>query len=277
MKIRATALKELLDRECWQLRHLKGSELVADGFTKGLTGAAWQRYCQDLGVRIEPREATQGQQDVVEKKVMLAKAAIGVGGLLVGYDNARGKYLQAVGAMVMSVGVLTLQQVNQWPGSSMRSLTTTSSTSGEKVDDPETTSGTSSRAWILGTSSTPCEEDQPKLRVLRERSRSRDDRDAQPRPLRGTRDEDSQEPTEPAESPATNVSNQATASGGDVGAASSTAVAERTRRNEEMADLNSAVNVATYEGDTDVVATPPEHVRADAERRRQSDERLGRT
>ena len=28
LKIRATALKELLDRECWQLRHLKGSELV---------------------------------------------------------------------------------------------------------------------------------------------------------------------------------------------------------------------------------------------------------
>ena len=43
-----------------------------------------------------------------------------------------------------------------------------------------------------------------------------------------------------------------------------------------MADLNSAVNVATYERDTDVVATPPEHVLTDAERRRQSDERLGR-
>ncbi len=43
-----------------------------------------------------------------------------------------------------------------------------------------------------------------------------------------------------------------------------------------MADLNSAMNVATYERDTDVVATPPEHVLTDAERRRQSDERLGR-
>ena len=280
MKIRATALKELLDRERWQLRHLKGSELVADGFTKGLTGAAWQKYCQDLGVRLEPREAIQEQQDVVETKVKLAKAAIGVGGLLVGYGygqhNARGKYLQAVGAMVMSVGVLTLQQVNQWPGSSTRSLTTTSSTSGEKVDDQETTSRTSSLAWVLGTSSTACEDEQPRLCVLRERSRSRDDRDEQPRPRRGTRDEDSQEPTEPAESPATNISNQATGSGGDGGAASASAAAERTRRNEEMADLNSAVNVATYERDTDVVATPPEHVLTDAERRRQSDERLGR-
>ena len=120
------------------------------------------------------------------------------------------------------------------------------------------------------------EDDKPRLRVLREGSRSRDDRDGEPRPPRGTRDEDSQEQTEPAESPATNISNQATGSGGDGGAASASATAERTRRNEEMADLNSATNVATYARDMDVVATPPEHAVTDAGRRRQSDERLGR-
>ena len=222
-------------------------------------------------MRTEPRESSQEQQDVVENKVKLAKAAIGVGGLLVGYGyqqhNARGKYLQAVGAMVMSVGVLTLQQVNQWPKSSMRSLTTTSSTSGEKVDDPETISGTSSMAWVLGTSSRGSEEpedDRPRLRVLRERSRSRDDRDAQPRPPRGAREEDSQEPTEPEEPAMANISNQATGSGGDGGAASASAAAggaasasaaaERTRRNEEMADLTSESNVAVYGRDSGIAA-----------------------
>ena len=281
LKIRATALKELLDRECWQLRHLKGSELVADGFTKGLTGAAWQRYCQDLGVRIEPKEAIQEQQDVAEKKVTLAKAAIGVGGLLVGYGygqhNARGKYLQAVGAMVMSVGVLTLQQMNQWPGSSMRSLRTTSSTSGENVekveimDDQETTSGTSSSAWFLETRSTARaggseepEDVRPRLCVLRERSRSRDDRDGPPRNLREVREEGSQDPTEPEESPMAEGPNPATGSGGAGGeasasaaaggAASSAAAAERTRRNEEMADLTSESNVAVYGRDSGIAA-----------------------
>ena len=31
LKIRATALRELLQKEQWELRHLKGAELVADG------------------------------------------------------------------------------------------------------------------------------------------------------------------------------------------------------------------------------------------------------
>ncbi len=81
-----------------------------------------------------------------------------------------------------------------------------------------------------------------------------------------TRDEDSQGPTEPADSPATNPSNNATGSGGDTGVASAEGVAsaavaavERTRGDEEMAALGSATN-ATYERDTDVIATPPKHV-----------------
>ena len=159
----------------------------------------------------------------------------------------------------------------------MRSLRTTSSTSGENVenveimDDQETTSGTSSSAWFLGTRSTARaggseepEDVRPRLCVLRERSRSRDDRDGPPRNLREVREEGSQDPTEPEESPMAEGPNPATGSGGAGGeasasaaaggAASSAAAAERTRRNEEMADLTSESNVAVYGRDSGIAA-----------------------
>ena len=36
LRIRAASLRQCLGQDEWTLRHLKGNELVADGFTKGL-------------------------------------------------------------------------------------------------------------------------------------------------------------------------------------------------------------------------------------------------
>ena len=76
--------------------------------------------------------------------------------------------------------------------------------------------------------------------MRRERSRSRDDRDRQEE-RDDDREEESQAPTEPAGS-----STPTTTRAEPVGMTSE----ERTRRNEEMADLNSMANVAAMERDT---------------------------
>ena len=119
----------------------------------------------------------------------------------------------------------------------------------------------------------------PVLRVMRERSRSRDDRDRDRLP-QGERlgSMDSQATTE-------NAGGEASGSAGDV-AVPAGATAEgstgmtsdgRTRRNEEMADLTSQANVELYGRDAGVIAaTPPDEVSSHADRRRQSEERLGR-
>ena len=258
LKIRATALKELLDKEQWQLRHLKGAELVADGFTKGLTGVAWQKFCQDLGVRMEAREPDQGQDATSEKK----KSNAGEGGKW-GWWTIGWLWVPAA------------QCAGQIP---------TSSRSNGDVRGRSDVAAGEPMARIVsaeidnyvinlgGESGWSCGES------FRDKFNGMFFGKTGTRNPRGTKEEDSQGPTEPAESPpATNPSNNATGSGGDTGVASAAvAAAKRTRRNEEMADLGSATNVATYERDTGVIATPPEHVVTDAGRRRQSEERFGR-
>ena len=50
LRIRAALLREALSLHSWNLIHLKGSELTADGFTKPLHGEAFERFCSDLGL-----------------------------------------------------------------------------------------------------------------------------------------------------------------------------------------------------------------------------------
>ena len=57
LRIRASILREAMDEGCevpggvWQLLHLKGSELVADGLTKQLLGQAFAKFVVDLGLK----------------------------------------------------------------------------------------------------------------------------------------------------------------------------------------------------------------------------------
>ena len=57
LRIRSSILKEALQESSdvpggrWQLTHLKGTELVADGCTKPLNGQAFFRFLEDLGLK----------------------------------------------------------------------------------------------------------------------------------------------------------------------------------------------------------------------------------
>ena len=71
LRIRINVMKEALDGDenfpggIWQLLHLKGTELVADGLTKPLLGQAFFRFLQDLGVKrpeVEPLGDLQSSQ-----------------------------------------------------------------------------------------------------------------------------------------------------------------------------------------------------------------------
>ena len=52
LRIRSAVLREALDGTSsipggvWQLLHLRGNELIADGFTKSLQGPAFDRFCK---------------------------------------------------------------------------------------------------------------------------------------------------------------------------------------------------------------------------------------
>lgn len=53
---RVLDMRQCLEQDQWILRHLKGTELVADGFTKGLLHQSWERHVQDLGLEMKRRE-----------------------------------------------------------------------------------------------------------------------------------------------------------------------------------------------------------------------------
>ena len=62
LRVRAAFLKEALDGEApggiWKLLHLRGTELVADGLTKPLSGQAFYKFLDDLGITRKNREET---------------------------------------------------------------------------------------------------------------------------------------------------------------------------------------------------------------------------
>ena len=51
LRVRASFLKEALDGGVWKLLHLRGTELVADGLTKPLSGQAFYKFLEDLGIK----------------------------------------------------------------------------------------------------------------------------------------------------------------------------------------------------------------------------------
>ena len=62
LRVRAAFLKEALDGEApggiWKLLHLRGTELVADGLTKPLSGQAFYKFLDDLGITRKNQEET---------------------------------------------------------------------------------------------------------------------------------------------------------------------------------------------------------------------------
>ena len=255
LRIRAACLRQSLETKGWILRHLRGTELVADGMTKQLSGQPWERFIEDLGgVRgavsttlttsttstgtlpsTRDLEQITGEKTVAKEiQQHLAMKAMAIGGLLIASSfETQDENKAWVGAQLMAVGWRSLQQP-----SNHREV---GSTSGE----------------CLGGSVEEQVMEKPVLRVMRERSRSRDDRDRdQPPQDERLEPVDSQAPTE-------NAGGEASGSAGDIagptGGAVNTAATgmtseDRARRNEEMADLTSESNVAMFGRDSGLMA-----------------------
>ena len=163
LRIRAASLRQCLEQDDWILRHLKGTELVADGFTKGLLHQSWERFLQDLGLEVRRREETLNVEDYKiqetaqvqrtgekEIKEQLAMKAMAVGGLLIATSSTTSDEEKAwVGAQLMALGWKSLQD---------QKAREADSTSGECLEE------------IMEMKEAPV------LKVRRERSRSRDDR-----------------------------------------------------------------------------------------------------
>ena len=175
LRIRAACLRQSLEAKGWILRHLRGTELVADGMTKQLSGQPWERVIEDLGgVRgavsttlttstssTGTLPSTRGLEQITGEKTVakeiqqhLAMKAMAIGGLLIASSSETQDENKAwVGAQLVAVGWRSLQEA-----SNHREV---GSTSGE----------------CLGEAVEEQVMEKPVLRVMRERSRSRDDRD----------------------------------------------------------------------------------------------------
>ena len=164
LRIRAASLRQCLEQDDWTLRHLKGTGLVADGFTKGLLHQSWERFLQDLGLEVKRREETMDVEDCKiqetvqvqrtgekEIKEQLAMKAMAVGGLLI------------------ATGSTTLDEEKAWVGAQLMAL------GWKSLQDQETREADSTSSACQGEIGKA-----PVLKVMRERSRSRDDRDEPP-------------------------------------------------------------------------------------------------
>lgn len=112
LRIRAAGVRQHLEARGWVLRHLRGTELVADGMTKQLQGQSWDRFLEDLGGERSNREdGTQRSQQVHQ-----AKMAVACGGLLIGQGVQQGNdNMRTLGATMMEIGTRLLQQWDAWP------------------------------------------------------------------------------------------------------------------------------------------------------------------
>ena len=254
LRIRAACLRQSLEAKGWLLRHLRGTELVADGMTKQLSGQPWERFLEDLGgVRgavsttsttsttstgtsssIRNLEQITGEKTVArEIQQHLAMKAMAIGGLLIASSSeTQDENTAWVGAQLMAVGWRSLQEA-----SNHREV---GSTSGECLG------GVVEEQFM----------EKPVLRVMRERSRTTNDRDRD-QPPQGERLEsmDSQASTENAGGEASGSAGVNAEPTGEAVNAAATGMTseERTRRNEEMADLTSESNVAVFGRDSGIV------------------------
>ena len=239
------------------VRHLRGTELVADGMTKQLSGQPWERFIEDLGgVRgavpttlttsttstgelpstSDVEQITGEKTDAKEIQQHLAMKAMAIGGLLIASGSETQDENKAwVGAQLMAVGWRSLQAASN--------RKEVGSTSGECL-------GEAVEEQVI---------EKPVLRVMRERSRSRDDRD------RGQPPQGEQQESEDPQAPTENAGGEASGSTGDgagpagafwttAGGSTGMTSEERTARNEEMAELTSQSNVAMFSRDTGMMA-----------------------
>ena len=112
LEVIMAGVRQHLEARGWVLRHLRGTELVADGMTKQLQGQSWDRFLEDLGGERSNREdGTQRSQQVHQ-----AKMAVAYGGLLMGQGVQQGNdNLRTLGATMMEIGTRLLQQWDAWP------------------------------------------------------------------------------------------------------------------------------------------------------------------
>ncbi len=121
LRLRASALRQALQTSAesgWEAKHLKGERLVADGFTKSLTGLVFDRFRMKLGLY----EPTYPQEAMSMSRCQVAgsKLLAAVGGLLafVGVSNcSEGLLGAAVALCALSERVGTTRASGQRPGS----------------------------------------------------------------------------------------------------------------------------------------------------------------
>ena len=112
LRIRAAILRSALSRKEWHLGHLKGSELVADSFTKVVNGAAFERALQDLCIRTMDRKITgdgSACRDHFNAKVAMMVGATLLSGAAAAEEQETNNELSwfwTIGFILMSVGAV---------------------------------------------------------------------------------------------------------------------------------------------------------------------------
>ena len=112
LRIRAAILRSALQQKEWHLGHLKGTELVADSFTKIVNGAAFERALQDLCVKAstqKPRADGGGCGDQLGAKVAMIIGATLLSGAAATDEAEKEDELSwfwTIGLILMGVGAV---------------------------------------------------------------------------------------------------------------------------------------------------------------------------
>ena len=115
LRVRASFLREAVDGTApegiWRLLHLRGTELVADGLTKPLSGQAFYAFLLDLGMKrsVKTKDDAGGSHAAVMAmmvgSLMLSGCESGEGG-----DEAESAALWVSGALLMAFGAIYVGQ-----------------------------------------------------------------------------------------------------------------------------------------------------------------------
>ena len=117
LRIRAAILRSALHNNEWHLGHLKGSELVADSFTKVVNGAAFERALQDLGIKAVDQKIKGdggGCSDHISAKIAMIVGATLLSGAAAAEDVEKDDELSwfwTIGLILMSVGAVYVSSV----------------------------------------------------------------------------------------------------------------------------------------------------------------------
>ena len=113
LRIRAAILRSALHHNEWHLGHLAGRELVADSFTKVVSGLAFERALQDLCIQAKVNKITNGggiRKDQEHAKVAMLVGATLLSGAAATSDDDEGgdelSWLWTIGLILMCVGAV---------------------------------------------------------------------------------------------------------------------------------------------------------------------------